>query len=892
MPKRATSPKRKRRAEEKPRSSSGLLTEGLKKDTLETESFSQVLSDCFSRYAKMVLTDRAIPDVRDGLKPVQRRIIFDMWKQGITYDRKTVKCAKTVGDVLGNYHPHGDSSVYDAMVRLSQDWKMEVPLLTFQGNNGSIDNDPAAAYRYTEAKLSKAADFMTQDLDENTVDMMLTFDDLNTEPVVLPAGFPNLLINGAQGIAVGNSTNIPTHNPDEIIDAVLLRISDPSCTLEDLLKIVKGPDFPTGGAIDDHEAIRKLYATGKASFFVHSTAHIDTEKNQIVITEIPYGTVKSQMVQELDEKRIRYKLDNITEVRDESSEDVRIVLDIRRGADPQQILDYLTAKGLLRATFSANMMVLDRGHPRTLGLLPIIDSYIAHREDVVTRRSKFELNKAEARREVVEGLLKAASIIDQIIATIRAADSRAAAKQALMDRFGFTAIQADAIGNMRLYSLTRLDIKALSDEGDELRANISRLQGILKSKDKLDQVIATELKEAKEKLHTERRTRILDAQIQLRNVDQKSLIAQEDVRVVITADGYIKRTNMRSYQSSTGSESPALNLPGMKVGDRLVLDRTCSTHDDILGFTSHGNYFVLPVWQIPEGKWKEEGKHISTLVSLDSSESVVAAFAVKAKPQGLNVILLSKLGRIKRSSLDEINLSRSTSKPLRAMGLSDGDEVIDASISSGDSSVILWAQDGTVNRFPETDIPIVGLKAAGVKAMNQPAKKPVDMALITVLPRGEESRVILLCDKRKVTMLQTEGIEETHRLSAKTEAVRIPRVSPARIVAIEPVKKVQGKYPKLLLALDSGSMELDISDMSPSSIGVMLRAENVETQPAGARILGLHRSGIQIDLTTPVHTPPQVAPKPVKAKSDGSPKQPTFFDILDGEMEDWGDKKK
>ena len=885
MPKRAS----KKSAPKQVTTGSGRITGGLKADTLETENFSQVLADCFARYAKMVLTDRAIPDVRDGLKPGQRRIIFDMWKQGITFDRKTVKCAKTVGDVLGNYHPHGDSSVYDAMVRLSQDWKMEVPLLTFQGNNGSIDNDPAAAYRYTEAKLAQASDLMTRDLDEETVDMMLTFDDQKTEPVVLPAGFPNLLINGAQGIAVGNATNIPTHNPSEIIEACLLRLSNPECTLEDLMGIVQGPDFPTGGLIDDKEAIRKLYATGKASFYIHSKAYADKEKSCVVITQIPYGVVKSQLVAELDEKRIKYKLDNITEVRDESGEDIRIVLDIRRGADPQEVLDYLTSKGLLRTTFAANMLVLDKGHPRTLGLLPIIDSYLAHREEVVTRRSKFELNRAKNRQEIVQGLLKASSIIDEVIAIIRHADSRAAAKSGLMTRFGFTAVQADAIGNMRLYSLTKLDIKALTDEGNELAATIARLNDILSSKSKLNQVIASELKEAKELLNTPRRTEILDTQMAVKAVDQKSLIAAEDVRVVISADGYIKRTNMRSYQSSTNpSESPALNLPALKVGDRLVLERTCSTHDDILGFTSAGNYFVLPVWQIPEGRWKEEGKHISTLVSLGPSEKIVTAFAIKAKPNGLNIILLSRSGRIKRACLDEINLSKLTTRPLRAMALVGDDSIVDAKLASGDSSVIVWAQDGCVNRFDESDIPMVGLKAAGVKAMNAPAntKEPFEMARLTILPGGEESRLLVVCDNRRVTLIASDPIPEEKRLGRKTQAVSIPKASHPRLVDIIPVSKTKGHYPSILLALDSGSMELDINGMDTSIVGVLLRKENVATQPANATIVGVHQTGVQIDMTTPVHEAPKVAPAPVKATSDGSPKQMTFFDILENDLKD------
>lgn len=871
------------------KSSSGLVTEGLKMNELEEQNFSQVLSDCFARYAKMVLTDRAIPDVRDGLKPVQRRIIFDMWKQGITAEKKTVKCAKTVGDVLGNFHPHGDSSVYDAMVRLSQDWKMEVPLLTFQGNNGSIDNDPAAAYRYTEAKLAVAASLMTQDLSEDTVDMMLTFDDMNTEPVVLPAGFPNLLINGAQGIAVGNNTNIPTHNPDEIVSAVIYRLEHPDCTLDDLLKIVKGPDFPTGGIVDDKESLQKLYATGHASFYIYSRAHIDNDKNQIIITEIPYGDVKSQMVADLDEKRIKYRLDNIQEVRDESAEDIRIVLDIRKGANPQDILDYLNSKGLLRTTFAANMMVLDKGHPRTLGLLPIIDAYVAHREEVITRRSKFELNKSRARLEIVDGLLSAADIIDKVIACIRKASSRAEAKQNLMNEFKFTANQADAIGNMRLYSLTRLDIVALSDEEKELLAAIDRLTLILSSKNTLDEVVSSELKEALKIISHPRRTEIRDTHIGLKTVDQKTLIAAEDVMVVMTRDGYAKRTNMRSWQSSVNGESVVADLPAIKVGDVLAMNRKCSTHDDILAFTSSGNYFVLPVWQIPECKWREEGKHLSTLISLGSQEKIVKAFLVKKMPKGLNLILLSKGDKLKRFCLDEISLEKMTTRPLRAMALTEDDQVIDAALAAGDSSVIVWAQDGNVNRFNEKKIPLVGLKAGGVKAMNLP--KPCDMALLTVLPHGVDMRMFVVTDGRRATVLKSMQIQELDRLGAKTQAVKISATSKCRLVGIDAFLPERGKKKSEILALSTGSMELDISDMAPAELGFLLRTENVSTDVPNAVVRGIHSEGEVIDEKTPVHIAPQNDSKPVKAKSDGNPKQPTFFDMIDTDAGWGGDSK-
>lgn len=868
--------------ESKPKKSNGMITEGLEKDTLLEQSFPQILSDCFNRYAKMVLTDRAIPDVCDGLKPVHRRIIYDMYKNGITYDKKLVKCAKTVGDVLGNYHPHGDSSVYDAMVRLSQDWKMEVPLIVFHGNNGSIDNDPAAAYRYTEAKLTLASSFMTKDLNEDTVDMTLTFDDTNVEPVVLPAAFPNLLINGAQGIAIGNSTNIPTHNPNEVIDATIYRIENPNCTVDDLTKIILGPDFPTGGIIDNKLALKDLYATGKASFYIYSNTEIDYEKNKIIINEIPYGVIKSQMVAELDEKRIKEKIDNIEEIRDESSTDIRIVLDIKKGADPQSVLNYITAKGWIRSTFSANMLALNKGHPKTLSLLEILDAYLEHRRNVIVRRSKFRYEKYSSRLEIVNGLLKAKSIIDEIIKTIRNSQSRVEAKQRLMEQFGFTALQADAIGNMRLYSLTKIDIVELENEKKECEKQTKELLEIINSKKKLDKVIEYELMEARKALDTPRKTKIYDQPIEIKTINQKSLIAEEQVRVVFTKAGYIKRTNLRSFTSSLNSENKVENLPNIKVGDTIILNRECSTHDDVMAITDKGNYIIIPVWQIPEAKWKEEGKHVNNLVSFDTSEKIIKAFIVNNPNPGLTLIVLTSEGKIKRSDLSEMNFSKLTNRPLKCISLGVADSVIDATISSGNSSIIVMALDGNANRFNENQIPLVGLKASGVKAMNM-ASKPTKMAFVMSLRNGEDKKILIIGNNKRATIVNTYQIPNGDRLGAKTQVVRISAASNTKLVGLTPLFKVDGKYDSIMLALSTGSMELDISQMGVSSIGVLLRTENVTTEPSNALILGIHTNGITIDANTPIDIPPTISEKPIKAKDDGSAKQMTFFELFDEE---------
>lgn len=867
-----------------PSASKNIVTEGLAKDVLSEQAFPIVLSECFARYAKMVLTDRAIPDVRDGLKPVQRRIIFDMWTKKYTYDKPTIKCAKTVGDVLGSYHPHGDSSVYDAMVRLSQDWKMRVPLLIFQGNNGDIDNDDPAAYRYTESKLSQAAGLLCQNLEEDTVDMMLNYDDSKTEPVVLPAAYPNLLINGSSGIAIGNSTNIPTHNPSEVISAVIHRLKNPSCPVDDLMNIVKGPDFPTGGIIDDHEALDKLYRTGQASFYIHSKAEIDEKKNQIIITEIPYGVIKADMVRDLDSRRIRDNLDNITEIRDESAGDIRIVFDIKKGADPYTILKYLQSKGALRSTYSANMLALDKGHPRTLSLLAIIDSYISHRQDVITKRSTYQYGKAKFRLEIIEGLLKAKSIIDEIIKLIRSSDSRVQAKEGMMKKWGFTANQADAIGNMRLYSLTKIDIFSLEEEKASLNAKLEELKAILSSKDKLNQVIIDEMNNALEIIGSDRKTLISDEKvIGDTNINQKSMMAKEDVMVVLTQDGYFKKTNMRSYQSSIGTD-PVSDLPTIKVGDRIVLMKQGTTHDDLLAFTSKGNYIIVPVWQIPDGKWRDEGKHLNNLVNMDSNEKIISAYIVSQFKEGLNIVTLSRLSKIKRVKITDLSIGKLTTRPNRIMGLIKEDSMVGAVITSGDSDLIVVAQDGNSNRYNENEIPLVSLGASGVKAMNQPSK-PVDMAALIVLNKQEDGRALFVFEQRKVTIISTYNISIGARLSAKTQAVRIPKSSYTKIVGVKMLKKDKVKIDSVLLSVTDGSFNLDVSSLSNSDIGVLVRNENVPLKDKKTIIYGIHEDGGMIDANTLVLVPKKVYTETVKAKDDGSPKQPTFFDILDNELD-------
>jgi len=465
---------------------------------IEKTPMPLVMANDFARYAKAVLQDRAIPDVRDGMKPVQRRIIFGMAKQGDTYDKQTKKSATIVGFVMGNYHPHGDASIYDALVRLSQNWKMEVPLVEMQGNNGSIDNDPAAASRYTEARLTKISSLLVKDIDKNTVDMQLNFSDVEYEPTVLPAFFPNLLVNGAQGIAVGAVTNIPTHNLNEVIDATIYLIEHKDASLANLREFIKGPDFPTGGYIDQKDALNKLYETGNASFYINATTIIDSKTNNIIITSIPYGVIKSDFVANLDNARINNNIDNIVEIRDESTDDVRIVIEIKQGQDPNAVLSFYRKKGLLKTTFSANMLAIDKGHPKTMNLYDIIKAYIDHQRDVYTRRAKFNLNKANKRLNVVNGLIRCVDIIDQVIAIIKQSKGKNESKENIMREFGFDDDQAEAIVMLNLYKINNLDYKSFVDEKNALEKEIKYETRLIENPSELDKAIVKTLKEVNE----------------------------------------------------------------------------------------------------------------------------------------------------------------------------------------------------------------------------------------------------------------------------------------------------------------------------------------------------------------------------------------------------------
>jgi topoisomerase-4 subunit A len=847
---------------------------------IDPQPMQDVMADDFGRYAKAVLSDRAIPDVRDGLKPVQRRIIFGMSVEGNTFDKPTRKSATTVGFVMGHYHPHGDSSIYDALVRLSQDWKMEVPLVTFQGNNGSIDNDPAAASRYTEAKLSKIAGLMVQDLDKDTVNMQLNFSDEELEPTVLPARFPNLLVNGAQGIAVGAATNIPTHNLGEVIDATVYAIQHKRATVADLRQFILGPDFPTGGMIDQPEELNKLYESGSASFYIHVNAEVDKEKNQIVITDVPYGVVKSDFVAALDKARENSHIDNITEVRDESTADVRIAIDIKEGQDPYPILSFLHSKGLLRTTFPANMLAIDKGHPKTMNLLDIIHSYIDHQVDVVTRRSKFLLAKDSKRKEVVEGLIKCVDIVDQVIEVIKKCNGKQESKEAIIKQFSFTPDQAEAIVMLNLYKINKLDYQTFVDEKNQLDTEIADLNHLLSDRDYLDRRIIKDLKDVRAEYAVPRKTKILEHEIETVEYDQTSLISKEDVHVVITSDGYIKRVSDKSYMASV-SDNLSDSLPKVKQGDGIVLNQKISTHDGVLVFFSSGTFAYIPVYIIPEAKWKEEGRHMNFLVkNLTADDRAVSAFGITTFDLKTYVCLLTKEGKIKRTALKEFSQVKLTSRSIRCMGISEGDELIKAEVTSGNSDVIIAQSNGFVSRYNENEVPVVGIKAGGVKAMNLGKNNP-PLSDMVVLNSDEHVKLLAVTDKGAARIIMSGNVETGPRLGLKTALIKIFKSSPMDLICLrkEPVTKAEVQ--EIAVYTENENVVVDLKNLEavlPGS-GMKPNIPLNDDKP----IKGVHDEGGFIDDSFHLEEPKMVVGQ-TKAKEDTSGvQQLTLFDLFDQE---------
>lgn len=701
----------------------------------------EIVGDRFGRYSKYIIQDRAIPDVRDGLKPVQRRVLYAMYDSGNTPDKPYRKSAKTVGDVMGNYHPHGDASIYDGMVRMAQPWKMGHTLVDGHGNWGSLDDDPPAAMRYTEARLSEIAMELLRDIEKRTVMFKDNFDNSTKEPVVLPARYPNLLVNGVSGISAGFATEIPPHNLREIIDACTAMIDKPEITVDELMTIVKGPDFPTSGIIMGEDGIREAYRTGKGRIYIRSKTAIEDMRGgrqQIVITEIPYQVVKSRLVTAMENIRLEKKVEGIAEVRDESGRNgLRIVIELKKEADAQGILAYLLKKTDLQVTYNFNMVAIVNKAPRQLGIREILEAYIGHQREVVTFRSQYELEKAEDRAHVLEGLVKALNILDEVIATIKASKNRQDAQNNLVEKFGFSERQADAILVLQLYRLTNLEITTLEKELKDVEKTIAYLRGILGSLKKLLGVIKDEMGEIRKKYGIERRSAI-QGEVEELKVNLEVLVNPEDVFVTLSNEGYLKRTSKLSFTRSGGE----LENTGLKEGDYLRFLLDVNTIESLLIFTKKGQYYLLPVHQVPEYKWKENGTAIVNVIPIAKEDRIVSVIPIKGfEDPTKSLVFVTRKGQVKRTELKEYMTNRSNG--LVACKLSEQDEVLYVHLSDNTKEILLVTKLGMSIRFREEEVNPMGRAAAGVRGIQL---KEDDDVVSAEWIYGDEGEVLVISD--------------------------------------------------------------------------------------------------------------------------------------------------
>ena len=716
-------------------------------------TLEDIMEDRFSRYAKSIIQDRAIPDVRDGLKPVQRRILYGMYESGYTPDKPFRKSARIVGDVMGKYHPHGDSSIYDAMVRMSEWWKQNTPYIEMQGNNGSMDGDSAAAMRYTEARLSKISLELLKDIDKNTIVWAPNFDDSLKEPTVLPAKFPNLLVNGSTGISAGYATNIPPHNLGEVIDATIKRIDSPNCREETILDIIKGPDFPTGGIASGKEGIREALTTGRGKVILRSKVDYVKEKGkeQLIVREIPYDVNKAMLVKRMSELVLDKKIDGVIEIRDESDrhEPVRIVIDLKKDANRELVLNYFYKNSDLQINYNYNMVAIVNRTPMTLGVIQIIDAYINHLEEIITRRTEFDLRKAKERMHIVEGMIKAISILDQVIKTIRASKNKTDAINNLVSEYAFTEIQATYIVTLQLYRLTNSDIEDFKTEYANLNKIIAGLTLILSDKEKLKEVMKQELRNIKKEYATPRKTEIRDEILDI-TIDEKDMIPKEDVIVMLTKDGYIKRSSIRSYSSSDME-------PVLKDNDYLLGLYEANTLDTLLVFTNLGNFLFIPVYTIFDLKWKDIGKHISNLITLNEGEEVISCLKVTDFKEDFDILLASKNGMIKRTKLNEFKLLR-YNKAVNCMKLKDDDRLISAFLSKY-NNIFVSTNSGYGLWYDINEIPVVGLRTSGVKSINLKDQEEV----VSVNNFDNIEYISLITDKKTGKRMKLSEFEKSSR---------------------------------------------------------------------------------------------------------------------------------
>lgn len=733
------------------------------------------MGERFGRYSKYIIQDRALPDIRDGLKPVQRRILYSMNKDGNTFDKSYRKSAKSVGNIMGNFHPHGDSSIYDAMVRMSQDWKNREILVEMHGNNGSMDGDPPAAMRYTEARLSEIAGYLLQDIEKKTVPFAWNFDDTEKEPTVLPAAFPNLLVNGSTGISAGYATDIPPHNLAEVIDATVYMIDHPTAKVDKLMEFLPGPDFPTGAIIQGRDEIKKAYETGKGRVVVRSKTEIEKlkgGKEQIVITEIPYEINKANLVKKIDEVRVNNKVAGIAEVRDESDRDgLRIAIELKKDANTELVLNYLFKYTDLQINYNFNMVAIDNFTPRQVGIVPILSSYIAHRREVILARSRFDKEKAEKRLHIVEGLIRVISILDEVIALIRASENKADAKENLKVSYDFTEEQAEAIVTLQLYRLTNTDVVVLQEEEAELREKIAMLAAIIGDERTMYNLMKKELREVKRQFATPRLSSLEDT-AKVIEIDTASLIAEEDTYVSVTKAGYIKRTSPRSFSASTLEEI------GKRDDDRLLFIQSVKTTQHLLIFTTLGNVIYRPVHELADIRWKDIGEHLSqTITNFETNEEVLYVEVVDQFDDATTYFAATRLGQIKRVERKEFSPWRTyRSKSVKYAKLKDDSDQIVAVAPIKLDDVLLISKNGYALRFNIEEVPVVGAKAAGVKAMNLKADDELQAAFIC-----NTSSFYLLTQRGSLKRVSTEEIPATSRAKRGLQVLRELKSKPHRV---------------------------------------------------------------------------------------------------------------
>ena len=731
-------------------------------------SLEEIMGERFGRYSKYIIQDRAIPDIRDGLKPVQRRILYSMYKEKNTYDKPYRKSARSVGDIMGKFHPHGDSSIYDALVRLSQPWKSNTPFVDMHGNNGSIDGDSPAAMRYTEARLSKIAMEMLKDIDKDTVIFAPNYDDSLLEPTILPAKFPNLLVNGTTGISAGYATNIPPHNLSEVIDATIHRIDYPNSKLETIMDIIKGPDFPTGAIVEGINEIKKAYQTGKGKIVIKAKTRI--EKNQIIIDEIPFEVNKANLVKTIDEIRVNKKIDGITEVRDETDRDgIRIAIDIKKEANSDLILNYLFKNTELQVSYGFNMIAIVNRRPKLLGILDILDAYIVHKKEVTIKKNEFDLAHAKARLHIVEGLIKAIGILDEVISTIRSSKNRSDSEINLMNKFGFTDKQAKAIVELQLYRLSNTDITLLEEEMSNLNKIISAIEEILKDENKLKTYMKEELRKIKQEYGVERKTLIKDEITEIK-IDTTMMIPKEDVIVVVSKDGYVKRVSLRSYSASMNEDTL------VKEDDYVIGLYEMNTLDTLLLFTNLGNYLYVPVYEIVEAKWKELGKHISNIIPLKENENIVGCMPVYDFDKDLYVTTFTRLGMIKRTKLSDYKLLR-YSKPVLNIKLKDNDYVTNISYMTY-NNVIITTENGYSLIFDISEVPITGVKSSGVKSINLKD----DYVTNGIIFNESNEFLSVITNKGTGKRVRLHDLEKCVRARRGTMVIREVKTNPHKIV--------------------------------------------------------------------------------------------------------------